>query len=123
ADGRTVHWRTGGQADGRTVAGPPDAPRFHRPTVRPSVRPPESPSHRPAAAAVPGMPAPVPARRSRQRLLHYVEDFFRHVALGKERQLDRGPALRDDRHAIRGNLESRAALERVVQDDEIEGLI
>jgi len=65
----------------------------------------------------------VPARRSRQSLFHRVEDLFRHVALGKERELDRLAALSDDRDAIRGNFEPRAGLERVVQDDEIEGFI
>src|SRR2546421_12291683 len=69
------------------------------------------------------MRAPVPARRSRQSLFHRVEDLFRHVALGEERELDRLAALSDDRDAIRGNFEPRAGLERVVQDDEIEGFI
>src|SRR2546430_11425170 len=79
----------------------------------------ESPSRHPAAAAVPGIRAPVPARRSRQRLLHRVEDLVGHVPLRKERQLDRVTAPPDDGDAIRGHFESRAGLVRVVQDDRI----
>src|SRR6266700_3303760 len=80
--------------------------------------------HRPpAAAAVPGIRAPVPARRSRQSPLHRVEDLFRHVALREERELDRCSRFPDDRDAIRGYFESRAGLARVVQDNEIEDLI
>src|SRR6059058_335399 len=74
----------------------------------------------PAASAVPGIRAPVPARRSRQSPFHRVEDLVRHVALGKERELDRCSRFPDDRDAIRGYFEPRAGLERVVQDNEIE---
>src|SRR5207245_2297316 len=82
-----------------------------------------SPTPPPAAAAVPEIRAPVPARRSRQRLLHRVEDSFRHVALVQERQLERRAALPDDRDAIRGDFKPRAGLERVVQDDVVEMLL
>src|ERR1051325_6854832 len=82
-----------------------------------------SPSPPPAASAVRGIRAPVPARRSRQRLLHRVEDSFRHVALVEQRQRDRRAALPDDRDAIRGDFKPRAGLVRVVEDDVVETLL
>src|SRR4029077_1718142 len=88
-------------------------PRSPHPASRFPAAPVESPDRHPAAAAVPGIRAPVPARRSRQRLLHRVEDLVGHVPLRKERQLDRVTAPPDDGDAIRGHFESRAGLVRV----------
>jgi hypothetical protein len=64
----------------------------------------------------------VPARRSRQRLLHRVEDPFRHVPLGEQRQLNRRSRLPEDRNFVGGDFKPRAGLERVVQDDVVKSL-
>src|SRR2546422_7980397 len=97
--------------------------RVPHPASRFPAVPPESRDRPPAAAAVPGMRAPVPARRSRQRLLHRVEDLVCHVALRQDRQRDRLAAALQDRYAIRGDLKTRAGLERVVQNDGVQMLL
>src|SRR5207248_4015776 len=84
------------------------------PPVKAAPESPAPPHPSPAPAVVSGRPVPGPGGRSRELPLHGVEDAFRHVALGQERQLDGLAGLADDGDTIGGDFKPRAGLERVV---------